>query len=579
MDHRLNALYNALDEDLVRETGKGLSFYRACPNLLPDFSHVESSSWLLCTSLGKKFLPKETGGLDQAAYTKFLECNTFAQGWEYTPNTSADEEFFGTFRDELYRFFTPGGLPLVGGLDEIFLYGKVGPGSAIFASGGDFYSKMFSSRLTYSTSILKDHYLRNVHRFPEWLSAESFRSAALGDPLHVESSRLSFVPKTTSISRTICIEPSLNMYYQLGLGSILEARLKSYFRIDLSLQPERNRELARIGSMAELDRSLGDCPVLDLATIDLESASDSISLELCRRALPKEVFDLLMVLRTPSCSLGGTTHTFGMVSTMGNGFTFPLQTIIFASAVAATYRMARRTARFGLRGQCGVFGDDIIVHSDMYDRVCRSLRFLGFKVNYSKSFSQGRFRESCGCDFFNGRNIRGVYAKRLDSVTDSYALINAFTWWSARTGIFLPCTVAVLKRWCDVTKTVPPSEDPSSGVQVPISLASKRGIGQHTQSRAYVCYVFTPAKVKIGDGWIATPKGVRRRIYNPSGLWLAFLSGMALSAGLPRREAGKWRTKRRYCSWWNSLPPDTVGNHGVDWQRWETANSVNLLGY
>jgi hypothetical protein len=578
MSIRLSALYNALDGDLIEGTGKGVDFYKSCPSLAPDFSQLEAAAWSLTQSLGKKFLPDDTSEQDARALTKFLQSNELAANWQYTPNTTADEELWGTFKDVLYRFFTPNGLPLIEGLDTAFLHGKCGAGSAILASGEDFYSKMFSSRITYVTPLLKEHYLRNVHRFPEWLSAESFRSAALGDPLHVESSRLSFVPKTTTISRTICIEPVLNMYYQLGLAHVLERRLRSFFKIDLSKQPELNRDLARRGSITGT-----------LSTMDLESASDSISTELCRRALPKEVFDVLMAMRSPSCSLRGTTYTFGMISTMGNGFTFPLQTIIFACAVSAVYKVHGRSASFGIDAPsigpacgspCGVFGDDIIVHSDMHDRVASFLHFLGFRVNLTKSFSQGPFRESCGCDFFLGKNIRGVYAKRLTTAQDAYSLINGCTWFTARTGISLVRVVSVLKRWCDVTKTVPPTEDPSSGVQVPSALASRRGIGRHSQSRAYVCYVSVPSKVKIGDGWIATPKGVKRRIYNPAGLWIAFLSGMALSAGLPRRNGDvRWRTKRRYCSWWNSLPPDNVGNHDVDWLRWETASSVNLLGY
>ena len=569
MSIRLQALYNAVESDLIENTGHGLDFYRSIPGLLPDFTHAEASAWSLVNSLGKKYLPKDTKGADAAALAKFLHSNKLAGDWVYTPVTSGDEVLWGTFKDVLYKFFTPQGLPLCADLDLPFLYGRCGSGSAILASGEDFYSKMFSSRLSYVTPILRDHYLRNVHRFPEWLSAESFRSAALGEPVHVDCSRLSFVPKTTAISRTICVEPSLNMFYQLGLGTILEHRLRSFFKIDLSKQPEYNRENARIGSVDD-----------SLSTIDLESASDSISTELCRQALPKEVFDLLMALRTPSCSLGDSVYTFNMISTMGNGFTFPLQTIIFACAVSAVYRVHGRTAKFGCGEPCGVFGDDIIVHSDMYERVVSFLTFLGFRVNRLKSFSKGPFRESCGCDFFNGRNIRGVYAKSLDTVQDIYALINALTWFSARTGLYVPSLVAKLKQWCDVTKTVPPTEDPSSGVQVPLHIASKRGLSRKYQSYAYVCYVCLPKVTRIGDGYIFTPRGVKKRIYNPSGLLIGFLSGMALSAGLPNRNVReRWRTKRRYCSSWNSLPPDSVGNHAVDWPRWETASSVNLLGY
>lgn len=574
MSNRLAALYNSLDGDLIEETGFDTSFYRSCSSLLPDFTHAQAAAYSLSISLGKKFLPEDTEIQDAKALAKFEACNLLASKWVYKPITSRDEQVWGTFKDVLYRFFTPQGLPLICELDTAFLHGKCGPGSSVGGRGGDFYSKMFSSRLTCSTPVLKFHYLRNLHRFPEWIVAEDFRSASFGEPLEVQGSRLSFVPKTTAISRSICVEPTLNMFYQLGLADILERRLRSFFKIDLSKQPELNRDLARQGSISG-----------DLATIDLESASDSISLEMCRASLPKEAFDIMKVLRSPSCSYRDKTYTFNMISTMGNGFTFPLQTIIFASAVSAVYKAwcfehSHGDATFGPNAPCGVFGDDIIVHSDMYDRVVRFLAQLGFSVNNSKSFSRGPFRESCGCDFFSGRNIRGVYCQRLNTPQDSYALINAINWFSARTGLKLERTVGQLKRWCNSNIVVPPAEDPSSGIQVPLCLLKTRTLGKQTQGIAYICYVSEPKVIRIGDSYINTPRGVKSRIYNPSGLLLAFLSGMALSSGLPlRNNKVKWRTKRRFCSSWNNLPPDSVANHGVDRQRWETAVSDNLLGY
>ena len=568
MDTRLSALYSALSKDLIEETGKDCDFYKSLPHLIPDLTYAEACGFSLTKALGKKFAPKTQSELNRAAMLKFQHANYRCRDWVLKLNTSGDEELWGAFRNALYNFFNPKGFPLVDELDSVWLHGRVGPGAAIGATGGDIYSKMFASQLTFTSPLLRRHYVANCGRFPVWFMAELYRSVTHGDPLKVEGSKLSFVPKSSTISRIICIEPTLSMYYQLGVGRIIEKRLATYFSIRLDEQPDFNRELARKGSD---DGSL--------ATIDLESASDTISYELCRQALPKEVMSILDACRSPMYSYGDSRDRFHMISTMGNGFTFPLQTCIFAAAVSAVYNVHGRTALFGPGQPCGVFGDDIIVHSDMYERVVSFLHTLGFVVNREKSFYQGPFRESCGRDYYYGRNIRGVYATRLDTEQDFYALANSFNAFSARCGIRLRHCVRLLWSWCRSKFCIPPTEDPSSGLMVPLNLVPNKTLGRHTQGVAYTCYVFEPRKVRIGDCYIRTPKGVKRRAYNPYGLLISFLSGMTLEPGLPWRDAGKWVQKRRYCSFWDSLPPETTLKGGVQWAQWKTAIFENLYDY
>jgi len=381
---------SALSEDLQRVSGFSYEELRRFKTFPPDCSHRLASAISIAKSLTKKFLPSETAAQDSACLSKMLEVNSTSRLWELRLNTSGDEELWGTFKNELYKFFNPGGLPLVGSLDELFLLGRVGPGSSIGASNGDFYTKIFASPLTCSSQALIKHYESNIRRFAEWSNAELIRVQHHSSPRIVQGSRLSFVPKNDTISRSICTEPGLNMYYQLGLGHILTERLRSYFRIDLETQPVKNSELARIGS---IDGSW--------STIDLESASDTLSVALCREVLPRDVFDLLMLLRCKSLSHKGTSHELFMISTMGNGFTFPLQTIIFAAMVRAVYITMRQ------KEEVCVFGDDIVCKSYAYQRVTKLLDLAGCRVNLSKSFSEGPFRESCGTDYFLGRNIRG----------------------------------------------------------------------------------------------------------------------------------------------------------------------------
>lgn len=264
------------------------------------------------------------------------------------------------------------------------------------------------------------------------LQADDFRSAHRGN-LVVAGSKMSFVPKSQDVSRTICTEPTLNMLFQKGIGRFLEDELKRLFRIDLSKQPALNCELARQGSV---EQSYG--------TIDLSSASDSISMELCRQLLPGYLYRWLELTRSPITQLqNGDVIKLEMISSMGNGFTFPLQTLIFASLVVAVYGVLGIKPEYTRDGPSNfaVFGDDIIVRKDAYLLVTRTLEMFGFVVNVDKSFNNGPFRESCGSDFFCGHNVRGVYIKELKHETDFYSAFNRCARWAARSGVELPRTL------------------------------------------------------------------------------------------------------------------------------------------
>lgn len=81
------------------------------------------------------------------------------------------------------------------------------------------------------------------------------------------------VPKSSDIDRAAAKEPDLNVYLQKGIGSYIRSRL-NLFGINLNDQTI-NQELAYRGS---LDGSL--------ATLDLSSASDSVTWVLCKELLP-----------------------------------------------------------------------------------------------------------------------------------------------------------------------------------------------------------------------------------------------------------------------------------------------------
>lgn len=224
----------------------------------------------------------------------------------------------------------------------------------------------------------------------------------------VGHNKISFVPKDAMTHRAIATEPVLNGYLQKGVDLLMRKRLKR-IGIDLSDQ-SRNQRWARIGSR------VGD-GADGLATIDLSSASDSISTELCRNLLPPEWFDLLNSLRSKSFLLDKVVRPYQKFVSMGNGFCFPLETLIFASLCHAAKHGASSIGDFL------VYGDDIIVPNGMFDPLNRLLRICGFRVNSKKTFSRGPFRESCGADWFEGEDVRPII---LDFAFDSFESIAKF---------------------------------------------------------------------------------------------------------------------------------------------------------
>jgi hypothetical protein len=221
-----------------------------------------------------------------------------------------------------------------------------------------------------------------------------------------EHNNISFVPKTAKTERTIAVEPLLNGFVQKGIDQELRKKLLR-FGIDLSNQ-EINQNLALLGSFGGLD---------PLVTIDLKSASDSISRELVRYLLPYDWYRFLDNSRSKYYKLEGAVYPYQKFCSMGNGFCFPLETLIFVAAIVATGKVTNPQRDFH------VYGDDIIVRSSVSAEIIDLLDHWGFKTNLDKTFLEGPFRESCGADWFGGEDVRPF---TLDYALDSYQNIVKF---------------------------------------------------------------------------------------------------------------------------------------------------------
>ncbi|DAD51098.1 RNA-directed RNA polymerase [ssRNA phage SRR7976300_4] len=224
-------------------------------------------------------------------------------------------------------------------------------------------------------------------------------------PVDIVDARLSFVPKNAKTMRSTVVEPVLNGFVQLGIGDYIARRLKAHSGIDITDQ-SRNQKAAREGSISNA-----------LATFDLSNASDTIARELVSHLLPVDWFLLLDSCRSATVRYKNNQIRLQKFSSMGNGFTFPLETLIFwALASAASEDDPRVLA----------YGDDLVVPSEYAGAVDAILETAGFTVNRDKSCLSGPFRESCGKDYYSGIDIRPCYLKDRITYLDVFRFHNFY---------------------------------------------------------------------------------------------------------------------------------------------------------
>lgn len=271
--------------------------------------------------------------------------------------------------------------------------------------------------------------------------------------------KLVFVPKTHKSLRAIMPNTSIGSRQTDGQGKLLRERLRGS-GIDLASLQERNKELARRGS---IDGTL--------VTVDQSAASDNITVDLVKLLLPSDWFENLSRGRIgtytlPSGARVENSPTFG---TMGIGFTFPLQTLIFQSLVEGLSMGLRWP-----RGVVSVYGDDMIFGREYYPFFKLLCRDIGLEVNVEKTYTEGPFRESCGGDYYRGLDVRPFSPERLDGCevcgkrleSFLYKLLNGFLrrWHHLE----IPTVVSYLTRLLSTlpsVNVVPPSYGDRSGIK------------------------------------------------------------------------------------------------------------------
>lgn len=222
-----------------------------------------------------------------------------------------------------------------------------------------------------------------------------------------------FVPKDARGPRVIGKENSSLVKLQMGFHDIVKPILQreSHGRIQFFDQTVM-QTLAQNGSCTGI-----------IATGDMKNASDRN-----RRVRARRIFRNVPVVRWLMNNAISThfimpvncrsktelkagkpiARELNMLSTMGNGLTFPLLALDIYSSICVAISDDHN---YDARLEVYVYGDDFIVPTRFFESACAGLERAGYQINRSKSFIRSAFRESCGGDFYKGHNVTPIRLK------------------------------------------------------------------------------------------------------------------------------------------------------------------------
>lgn len=223
------------------------------------------------------------------------------------------------------------------------------------------------------------------------------------------------VPKDSRGPRLICVHPAEAIWIQQGQRQVLEAAIHQFpltrGKINFTDQSV-NGGLALISSKTR-----------ELVTLDLKEASDRMSSELVRYLFGETVYQWISCSRAVKVKLlDGRVMPLRKWAPMGNALTFPVQSLVFWALVYASI-----VSRYGeYCNEIYVFGDDILYPVKYHEGVLEGLVSSGLVPNMAKTFRRGLFRESCGVDAYNGKDVTPLRAKKqgINSTQDAVSFLD-----------------------------------------------------------------------------------------------------------------------------------------------------------
>lgn len=222
------------------------------------------------------------------------------------------------------------------------------------------------------------------------------------------------VPKTLKSPRVIAVEPCCMQFVQQGIRGVLYDRLESYW---LTAGHVNFRDQSINQSLALTASRTGQ-----FSTIDLSEASDRVprSLALSMFRANPDLLDSIDACRSTHAKLpdGTIIGPLEKFASMGSALCFPVESMYFYTiCVAALLKSMDLPCNheniFIVSRDVYVYGDDIIVPTAHASVVLDYLQKYNCKVNSSKTFVSGSFRESCGLDAFDGEVVTPTYIRHV----------------------------------------------------------------------------------------------------------------------------------------------------------------------
>jgi len=310
---------------------------------------------------------------------------------------------------------------------------KHGPGAVAdrLSSNAKWGQRTWTTRL--QRVFPADEFLIPNHSFKNELDKELH----LLEPGEEVPVRVISVPKTLKTPRIIAIEPTAMQYAQQALSRALRSALEEdgFLRRTIGFtDQEPNRQMACTGSHSG-----------ETATLDLSEASDRVSNQHVLAMLDGYPHLLEAIQSTRSRKADVPGHgviRLAKYASMGSALCFPIEAMVFLTVIflgierELSAPLSRKELIRLFSEQVRVFGDDLIVPRDYVLSVVNELHTFGYVVNVSKSYWTGRFRESCGREYFDGHDVSIVKVREVlptqrqdaSGVISTVALRNQLYW-------------------------------------------------------------------------------------------------------------------------------------------------------
>jgi len=296
------------------------------------------------------------------------------------------------------------------------MFPKHGPGSTADGLLGNqkFNQKSWPIRL-------EKYFPMGEFLLPNWRYYDQLDGINVLEPDQEVPVKVTLVPKTLKTPRIIAQEPTAMQYAQQSILAVMleglsanhkEIRRSHYLRSFLGFDDQvPNQELAREGSLSG-----------SLATLDLSDASDRVSNELVSVLFRNWVHlhGSVMSCRSEKAHVPIVDEVIRLnkFASMGSALCFPVEAMIFLVMVFVGIEesLARPLTYQDINSMVGrvrIYGDDIIIPVEYVPSVVSALERFGARVNRAKSFWTGKFRESCGKEYYDGFDVSIVKLRHL----------------------------------------------------------------------------------------------------------------------------------------------------------------------